>query len=1476
MDSAGGYKKEGNLGGARHGDAYQVHVLMLLYERAISDRYGRYGDFRLATEMKAAGKFDDAVLSWQNENSSWNWLFVQVKHRLMPVQLDGKHLFPDAESDKCKGDFSLHKYLESFWEIMHLDDFVGNKQFVIYTNCGLAQCIQDWFTDAENEIECILKLGLNGERFMKLIPQDEHCEKLLEHGNSDFKGLTEIIRSVLIERKEGMNLDLVKKYRGAIANQILVTEKGWVRFSPRFIKNKNKLSHAERVFRGKLFQEEATLEQLESYCAPNEELLTILDSKGKSVNTLPPSIDEVEVKEFLSSLIFAINQPDNVGLKKAIINDLKLRQTSPVHGPSSDNTYALLAYSTMQHRVHVCLDSTTVPCMSLRRHDLENEFQTFQRTISSSRLSVPTDLFRGEMHSFRVDFVDPVLPFPEAYPVAIVTSTRNGLLNSLKVFQALQAHNFHYFSLKDLQNNSIRTELCEALRESKSSFYLLLKADCFKLEFASEILDAMVSGNSIKLILLTDCDESASKFFNEHSYTLVEEEDITLDELTVSSQQILRNKTVLFQGFEMKLSDLADDAVLGKVIKNDTLEKLLQDEIVTIGPTLPELGIKHYIPRIITRSDTDDLANEAENLQPTLNDTTLGDGTDENGSYNEEQFLYNLPTTPDKRRVVVLSSTPGMGKTTLWMKLANLAKSRFKTKWVFYINLQDCETDLRASRKPNVTDFLGNHFRLPQLDRSLLQYHHGMPNNIYVFFDGFDELPFASTGPTIVLMRMLQNFTQVFVNTRTRLQVELEGAFKVDAFFLRPISKSEQTVLFKSFCDFLDEDAMRARPLSQFVDRLMDRIHSKSMKIASKFVGVPLMVEMLAEIYKPYTKQYQKTKDPQVLGQIDLEALDIMELFEKFVYSSFQRQNIVKQNLSIVNHYTQLMLNQSNFLYRGFIKLHSFLGLMSLVKGNKMHLIVPDEQELQVMQEQIPLLDSPIVSRVPHFIHGSIAEFFAAKCLFQYLRRMNHEQIKNNFVKNARKRVPRKKHNLKNMFDLYYQVLRDYPTVRKFFFIIARQHEECLGKLEMLLWSMRPYPLLWACEENFEELVKRLIQEDPTVINNTTVHRETPLHFAATQDHGQICALLINNNLSVDAQNVHKQTALHKAAANGCYEVVSLLIARGATVDAIDHHQQTPVFLAAQAGYVHVVRLLINRGCDLNILSARGWNALHIASFNNHIDVVRTLLTRKIQMKTGGAKKWLMFLGHLVSRKFRDLVMLLVSYEAKAYKSDANQTLIWAIKRSHLDIVQAMHQAGTSICEIDERSGLCTYQLALNHGSYGIAEFILAVQKNLDTLEFPLHAAAKAGSTGCISILLEKNAEVNAKDPQGQSPLDLALKECHVGAVYLLLDKRAEISKTMLHATIRANKATSAMCVQTLLLFGADVTAVDERLGRTPLHEAVLQSSYQCALLLLRGGASINAVDKYNRTPLQYSTSCSVCPEKQQASLFNGRILVKW
>jgi ankyrin repeat protein len=122
----------------------------------------------------------------------------------------------------------------------------------------------------------------------------------------------------------------------------------------------------------------------------------------------------------------------------------------------------------------------------------------------------------------------------------------------------------------------------------------------------------------------------------------------------------------------------------------------------------------------------------------------------------------------------------------------------------------------------------------------------------------------------------------------------------------------------------------------------------------------------------------------------------------------------------------------------------------------------------------------------------------------------------------------------------------------------------------------------------------------------------------------------------------------------------------------------------------------------------------------------------------------------------------------------------------------------------------------------------------------PLHHAVKDGDTALVSRLLQEGADVNARDKNGVTPLLVAAYEHRVGIDF------TEVMKLLLKAGADVNaRQTSQM--------------LDDY---TPLHlVANLDVGIGPAELLLAHGADINAVTRYNETPLDRAygemTSCT-------------------
>ncbi|MCD6046295.1 MAG: ankyrin-3-like, partial [Gammaproteobacteria bacterium] len=134
----------------------------------------------------------------------------------------------------------------------------------------------------------------------------------------------------------------------------------------------------------------------------------------------------------------------------------------------------------------------------------------------------------------------------------------------------------------------------------------------------------------------------------------------------------------------------------------------------------------------------------------------------------------------------------------------------------------------------------------------------------------------------------------------------------------------------------------------------------------------------------------------------------------------------------------------------------------------------------------------------------------------------------------------------------------------------------------------------------------------------------------------------------------------------------------------------------------------------------------------------------------------------------------------------------------------------------------------------------------------PLHCWARwdEGDNPTAQLLLDKGADVNAKDKEGKTPLFYAVNKKDVSRAQLLLDKGADVNakdkegNTPLFCAVHNKDVPLA---QLLLDKGADVNAKDSD-GLALLHLAVQKQDEPMVRLLLEKGADANV--QYCKTPL--------------------------
>ncbi|KAL5093393.1 hypothetical protein Trisim1_011197 [Trichoderma cf. simile WF8] len=212
----------------------------------------------------------------------------------------------------------------------------------------------------------------------------------------------------------------------------------------------------------------------------------------------------------------------------------------------------------------------------------------------------------------------------------------------------------------------------------------------------------------------------------------------------------------------------------------------------------------------------------------------------------------------------------------------------------------------------------------------------------------------------------------------------------------------------------------------------------------------------------------------------------------------------------------------------------------------------------------------------------------------------------------------------------------------------------------------------------------------------------------------------------------------------------------------------------------------------------------------------------------------------------------------KGVNLDYRKLLSAAISNRHEAIVDLLIDHGAKFGRKDEY-GRTFLSIAAEKGLYSLVEQSLNSGVDISNEwggRSPLSYAAESGNQATVRLLLDRGAELDAKDPMGRTPLLHAARSGSEAIVRLLLDRGAELhakdemGRTPLsHAAQSNSKAT----VNLLLDRGAELDAKDQG-GRTPLFYAVAIGSETTVQLLLGRGARIDIEDNNQTTPL----SCAV------------------
>lgn len=197
----------------------------------------------------------------------------------------------------------------------------------------------------------------------------------------------------------------------------------------------------------------------------------------------------------------------------------------------------------------------------------------------------------------------------------------------------------------------------------------------------------------------------------------------------------------------------------------------------------------------------------------------------------------------------------------------------------------------------------------------------------------------------------------------------------------------------------------------------------------------------------------------------------------------------------------------------------------------------------------------------------------------------------------------------------------------------------------------------------------------------------------------------------------------------------------------------------------------------------------------------------------------------------------------------------WASKLGHLPIVRLLLENGADSSAVTMPCRTPALVTATIHGYTEIVALLLDqgadIRKKYQRGETLLHVAAYFGGPTLVKMLLARNADPNARDDSGLTPLMKATQANNRDSARILVDAGARLD-VFSAVALGLSDAVDEMLTAAPALARA---RMNEYFGWTPLHYAARRAHVGMARLLLSRNADVNGEDNARLTPLHWATT---------------------
>lgn len=1031
-----------------HGNVFQLKLLMLFLYRASQTQY----QFRLATEMNEAGKFDDLVY----EQNLWNtrqFCFLQAKHKQDETELLTFNQIVDSNDH----DFALQKYFITY---LSLKEKVPIKNLFICTNIGPSPELQEKLhLDIEQNIFFDTLTPTNPFRYkFKTTFSDRHrvIESLRECSELDLLArvlAASINKNKFIKRTS----DILKKYLDILATEVI--DKKFKQFKPAFIQG-CPLSPTALAFRN-------TLSKYLDLSRYAHVTIQVPDNFGTQVITpgLPTDlIRDEDINDFLDRLVLVLKCPNEVKLGEIIQRNLSI------------NFNLIDSQFLFGHFEKWMLDwMKAKQGVFLSQEDARKFFQETNEKLAQLAMVGPTDEYQQSINQHGIHFRNTfnISSLLNSYKTLGITTDHPLWLTSIKVYAEL-AQAFPLKGTYILMRLSSALLLQERLIQAfQANTCKLLVIECdTNLSSAtilfSQLASIIYNTTGKNIILIHKTSQNFSEINLPNKFLIIDGHNNFMD-LTPESQEKLRDSTIYFQGIEQKLHQILPSHETDFFAEPEVMQEIYTTEILTAGT--PVLGLSEfdnfcYIDRIFTRQvqinieclrennhdifiiynfsefkekshlipadqqwhTVDQIKSHSTGIFPRyfffpqeLNRHTINLFKEHYPQHNlhflcwEENtltwqqsfgnlgglrsYLYeNIDEIKqddlmDTNRLSIIAADPGMGKTSITIQIPARIKEKHPNNWVIRVALKNNEPLIQRQNLVNLQDviqFLAQLEGKNAVTAKLLDIYLKIPKKVYIFLDGLDEIDPENSEKITTLIHILHQETdaQITISSRLNLRQQLEDKFSLFSYNLKPFSHSDRKNYLAKFWSRVLNIDKDDLRLNIYIDAVLKNFSAATADTQLEFMGIPLQAKMLAEALIEDVHQFYFSAQTEPVLP---DKLDIICLYQKFIQNKYEIYFKDKRGLT-------LSADIKTTLENNITKAHRYVAMAYLFPEHAKSLsnmLDFDLKASELSQVGIIQYHQGTIS----FIHRTFSEYFVADFLLHWLSK-NESDSKYKFAHN--------------------------------------------------------------------------------------------------------------------------------------------------------------------------------------------------------------------------------------------------------------------------------------------------------------------------------------------------------------------------------------------------------------------------------------------------------------------------------------------